>query len=295
MGIKTALKVTITTLALAGMVACQNNSGSTSTEDSRPAASPNAKTIAVVNGTKITSDDFDREVQALPDYIQPMADTPEGRKELIDTLVMRELIMQQAKKDGIDKSADVSMKLAELKDRVIVDTYLKKRVETDSKISDAELKEFYEQNKDSFKTGSQIKASHILVKTEEEAKQVQEELKQGKDFEQVAKDKSIDSSASKGGDLGWFGKGSMVPPFENAAFALNEGQVSDIVKSDFGYHIIKMTGKRAAGVRDFAEVKEQIRTTLLPSKQQQVFATLKEDLKKGAKIEIIEDKSENDK
>ncbi len=295
MGIKTALKVTITTLALAGMVACQNNSGSTGTEDSRPAASPNAKTIAVVNGTKITSDDFDREVQALPDYIQPMADTPEGRKELIDTLVMRELIMQQAKKDGIDKSADVSMKLAELKDRVIVDTYLKKRVETDSKISDAELKEFYEQNKDSFKTGSQIKASHILVKTEEEAKQVQEELKQGKDFEQVAKDKSIDSSASKGGDLGWFGKGSMVPPFENAAFALNEGQVSDIVKSDFGYHIIKMTGKRAAGVRDFAEVKEQIRTTLLPSKQQQVFATLKEDLKKGAKIEIIEDKSENDK
>lgn len=295
MGIKTALKVAITTLALAGLVACQNNTSGTGTDYSRPAASPNARTIAIVNGAKITSDDFDREVQALPDYIQAMADTPDGRKELIDTLVMRELIMQQAKKDGTDKSAAVAEKMAELRDRVIVDTYLKKRVETDSKISDAELKEFYEQNKDSFKTGNQIKASHVLVKTEEEAKQIQEELKNGADFEQVAKDKSIDSSASKGGDLGWFGKGSMVPPFENAAFALNEGQVSDIVKSDFGYHIIKMTGKRAAGVREFAEVKEQIRATLLPSKQQQVFATLKDDLKKDAKIEIIEDKPAVDK
>lgn len=270
--------IALTTLALA---ACQGNKPSGSADTSK-----NAKVLATVNGVNITSDDFDREVKALPEYIRAMADTPQGKKEMLDTLVMRELILQQAAKDGVDKSKEVEEKMAELKKRIIVDTYLKKKLETSAKISDEELKSFYEKNLDKFKAADQVRASHILVKTEQEAKDILAQLKGGAKFEELAKTRSIDSSASKGGDLGWFGKGNMVPVFEKTVFGLKEGETSGIVKSEFGYHIIKLTGKRSAGTRPLEEVKEQIRAALAPQKQQQAFMQLKEELRKGAKIEL---------
>jgi peptidyl-prolyl cis-trans isomerase C len=271
--------IALTTLTLA---ACQGKDGASKS------ATPgkDAKVLATVNGVNVTSDDFDREVKALPEYIRAMADTPQGKKEMIDTLVMRELILQQAAKDGVDKSTDVEEKMAELKKRIIVDTYLKKKVEETAKISDEELKNFYEKNLDKFKADEQVRASHILMKTEQEAKDVLAQLKGGAKFEELAKTKSVDSSASKGGDLGWFGKGNMVPVFEKTAFSLKEGETSGIVKSEFGYHIIKLTGKRPAGALPLEEAKEQIKAALAPQKQQQAFMQLKEDLRKGAKIEL---------
>jgi peptidyl-prolyl cis-trans isomerase C len=264
---RTIVKLMITALGLTALVACQNKSTSTdSTTDKK-----DATVLATVNGSAITNVDFDREVKALPEYIRGMADTPQGKKELIDTLVMRELILQQAAKEGLDKGKEIDEKLAELKKRIVVDTYLKKKVETDAKISDEELKKFYDQNLDKFKSGEQVKASHILVKGEQEAKDILAQLKGGAVFEELAKAKSVDTSASKGGDLGWFGKGNMVPAFEKAAFSLKEGELSGIVKSEFGFHIIKLTGKRPAGTRTFDEAKEQIKAALMPSKQQQIF------------------------
>lgn len=285
MNTRTIVKLILPTLGLAALVACQNNTASTTTTSG---PKKDVKILATVNGVNITSADFDREVRALPEYIRGMADTPQGKKEMIDTLVMRELILQQAAKEGLDKGPEIEEKLADLKKRIIVDTFLKKKVENDAKISDEELKKFYEQNKEKFKAGEQVRASHILVKSEQEAKDILAQLKQGAKFEDLAKAKSVDTSASKGGDLGWFGKGNMVPAFEKAAFGLKEGELSGIVKSEFGYHIIKLTGKRPAGTRSFEEAKDQIRAALMPSKQQQVFMQLKEDLKKGAKIELKE-------
>lgn len=284
MNTRTIVKLMIAALGLTALVACQNKP--TSTDNS--ADKKEATVLATVNGSDITSADFDREVKALPEYIRGMADTPQGKKEMLDTLVMRELILQQAAKEGLDKGKEIDEKLAELKKRIVVDTYLKKKVETDAKISDEELKKFYDQNLDKFKSGEQVKASHILVKSEQEAKEILAQLKGGAKFEELAKAKSVDTSASKGGDLGWFGKGNMVPAFEKAAFALKEGDLSGIVKSEFGFHIIKLTGKRAAGTRSFEEAKEQIKAALMPAKQQQIFMQLKEDLKKGAKIELKE-------
>lgn len=283
MNARLVLNLTLVALTSLALTACQGKDSATSAP-----ATPgkDAKVLVTVNGANVTSEDFDREVKALPEYIRGMAETPQGKKEMLDTLVMRELILQQAAKDGIDKSKDVEEKMAELKKRIIVDTYLKKKVETDAKISDEELKSFYEKNQDKFKAGEQVRASHILVKSEQEAKDVQAQLKGGAKFEELAKAKSVDSSAAKGGDLGWFSKGNMVPVFEKTAFALKEGETSGIVKSEFGFHIIKLTGKRPAGTRPFEEAKDQIKSALLPQKQQQVFMQLKEDLRKGAKIEI---------
>ncbi len=286
MKITTTTKLLTAALCVAALIGCQggSTSGGAKTEGKKE-----GKVLAEVNGSSITTGDFDRELKNLPEYLTTMADTPQGRKEMLDTMVIRELILQQASKDGLDKGAEIEDKLQELRKRLVVESFLKKKVEAESKVSDEDMKKFYEQNKDKFKSGEQIKASHILVKTEKEAKEVLAKLKAGGNFEELAKKSSVDSSAAKGGDLGWFGKGSMVPAFEKAALALKDGQISDVVKSDFGFHIIKLTGKRAAGIRPFDEVKEQIKGAIMPTKQQEVFQKIKEDLKKTAKISIKED------
>ncbi len=279
----TRTKCMAVALLSVALFACQGTPGSTT------AGKQEGQVLAEVNGKKITSADFNREVKNLPEYLRALASTPQGRKEMLDSLVVRELALQEATKSGLDKGPEIEEKLRELKKRLIVDTFLKKKVESDAQISDADLKKFYDQNLDKFKADAQIRASHILVKNEKEARDILTQLKGGASFEALAKKYSVDSSSTKGGDLGWFGKRAMVPVFEQAAMALKEGQVSDVVKSDFGFHIIKLTGKRPAGTRPFDEVKDQIKAALLPSKQQEIFMKIKEELKKNAKITVKDD------
>jgi peptidyl-prolyl cis-trans isomerase C len=279
------LKKTATLLMLALCVAATGckQQGAEGTKETKKGV-----VLAEVNGDKITDQDFYKEQETLPPYLKPMTETPEGKKEMIDTMVVRDLILQQAKKDGIEKDPAVEARLEDLKKRVIVEAFLKKKVEQGANITDAEMKDFYNKNLDKFKTGEQIRASHILVKSEAEAKDILSQLKKGASFEDLAKKYSVDGAAPKGGDLGWFSKGSMIPDFEQVAFGMKPGETSGIVKTKFGYHIIKVTGKRPAGTRSFEEVKDQIKAALLPQKQQEVFKKLKEDLKKDAKININE-------
>lgn len=281
----TALKLVTITLCVAVFFGCQGKSADGSKSESKK----ESPVLAEVNNGSITVGDFERELKNLPDYLKAMADTPQGRKEMLDTMVIRELILQQASKDGLDKGQELEEKLQDLKKRLVVESFLKKKVESESKVSDEDMKKFYDQNKDKFKTGEQMKASHILLKSEKEAKDILAQINAGGNFEELAKKNSADSSAAKGGDLGWFGQGSMVPAFEKAAMALKEGQVSPVVKSDFGFHIIKLTGKRPAGIRPFDEVKEQIKGAIMPTKQQEVFQKIKDELKKTAKITVKED------
>jgi peptidyl-prolyl cis-trans isomerase C len=279
-------KLLVVAFCVTALFGCKAKTG---TEGAKESQKKSGQVLAEVNGAVITTADYNKELETLPPYLKPMTETAEGKKELLDTMVVRELILQQAGKDGIDKSQAVADKLEELKKRVVVEAFLKKKVEEQAKIGDAELQEFYNKNKDKFKTGDQVQASHILVKTEADAQDILKQLKAGGKFEELAKNHSIDAAAAKGGDLGWFGKGAMLPEFEKAVFALKEGAISGIVKTKFGYHIIKLTGKRPAGIRPFDEVKDQIKAAILPEKQQEVFKKLKEDLKKNAKFSIKED------
>ncbi len=278
------IRLATVTIALAALVGCGQKQAGEAKKETK-----SGPVLAEVSGTSITVDEFKKEVENLPPYLKPMAETPEGKKEMLETMIIREMILQNATKDGLDKSPDVASKLEDLKKRLIVEAYLKKKVDEQAQVTDDELKKFYDQNKDKFKSGDEIKASHILMKDEKTAQDVLAQVKAGGNFEELAKKYSIDSAAIKGGDLGWFGKGSMIPEFEKAAFGLKEGQTSGIVKTKFGYHIIKVTGKRAAGTRAFADVKDQIKAAILPSKQQEVFQKLKDELKKSGKYSIKED------
>jgi peptidyl-prolyl cis-trans isomerase C len=279
------MAATAIALSLALLVGCQSKTATEGNKDQQKGG----QALAEVNGSVITTADFKKEVETLPPYLKPMAETPDGKKELLDTMIIREIIMQQAQKDGLDKSKEVADKLEELKKRIVVEAFLKKKVEAQASLTDADLQKYYDQNKEKLKTGEQVRASHILVKSEAEAQDILGQLKKGGNFEELAAKYSIDAAKTKGGDLGWFGKGSMIPEFEKVVFNMKEGEISGVVKTQFGYHIIKLTGKRPAGIPSFDEVKEQLKAKLLPEKQQEVFQKLKEELKKNAKYSIHED------
>ncbi len=245
--------------------------------------------LAEVNGSTITKADLNLELGNLPEHLKSMAETPQGRRDMVESMVIRELILQQAAKEGLDKDAEIVKTLRDIKKRLIVESFLKRKVETGAQVSDADLQKFYEENRDKFQSGEQIRASHILLKTDKEAGAILDQLKAGGNFEELAKKSACRDSAAKGGDLGWFGKGVMVQAFEDGALALKEGEYSGVVKTDLGYHIIKLTGKRAAEAQTFDEVREQIKTAIIPAKQQEVFKRIKEDLRKNARITIKED------
>ena len=282
---QSVIKLAAAAACIIAITGCGPKGGSEATKETKPTGA----VLAEVGGTTITVDSFKKEMENLPPYLKPMLETADGKKEMLETMIIRELIIQEAAKAGLENTPAVKEKLEEMKKRLIVEAYLKQKVEEQSKVSDEELQKFYNENKEKFKTGDQVKASHILVKDEKQAKDLLAQLKGGASFEELAKKFSTDGAAAKGGDLGWFSKGSMIPELEKVAFAMKEGQTSDIVKTKFGYHIIKLTGKRAAGARSFEEVKDQIKAAVLPTKQQEVFQKIKDDLKKSGKYSIKED------
>ncbi len=279
------IKSLIIMVCIASLAGCSGKKDG----DAKKDANSSGPVLAEVSGTTITVDAFKKEMENLPPYLKPMTETADGKKEMLETMVIRELILQEAAKEGVENSPAVKDKIDELKKRLVVEAYLKKKVEEQATVSDVELKKFYDANTDKFKTGDQVKASHILLKDEKQAKDIAAQLKSGANFEELAKKHSADGAAAKGGDLGWFSKGSMIPEFEKVAFGMKEGGISGIVKTKFGYHLIKLTAKRPAGNRSFDEVKDQIKAQLLPGKQQEAFQKLKDDLKKSGKYSIKED------
>lgn len=161
------------------------------------------------------------------------------------------------------------MTLDTLKEQILPGLQLRKIFEKQNPVKEQDLKAYFDKNKEMFATSpKEVKASHILVSTQEEADAVLAELKAGKDFAALAKDKSTDGSKDNGGDLGFFGRGQMDPQFEEAAFALGKGELSEVVQSQFGFHIIKVTDIKEAVVPAFEEKKEDVKMAYLDEQVQ---------------------------
>jgi foldase protein PrsA len=155
-------------------------------------------------------------------------------------------------------------------------------------ISDEEIKEYFEANKDTFSQQEQVAASHILVEDEETAKEVKEKLESGEDFAELAKEYSTDTSnADAGGELGFFAKGEMVAEFENAAFSMNKGDISEPVKTEFGYHIIKVTDQKEAKEASLEEHKEEVEKILFDQALQTEYPVWLEEQKEAYVIENL--------
>ncbi|WP_298432894.1 peptidylprolyl isomerase [Geobacter sp.] len=182
---------------------------------------------------------------------------------------------------------------------LVIGNLVEKEIASKVTVSEADAKKFYDENIDRFKQPETVRASHILVgvdakatpeeknKAREKAEAILKKLKEGADFAETAKKESSCPSSAQGGDLGVFGKGQMVPPFEKAAFALKPGEMSGVVETQFGYHIIKLTEKHDPQTTKFEEVKDRIMQYLKGQQVQKGIGEYVENLKKKGKIEIV--------
>jgi peptidyl-prolyl cis-trans isomerase C len=238
--------------------------------------------VARVNDKAITEKDIE---YATGDFAEELARVPEPqrREAVINALVDLTLVAQAAEKDGLDDNPEFARRMDLLRTRALRSEFVREKVAPQA--TDEEVRKRYDEEVAKIEQPEEVKASHILVETEDEAKAIVEELKAGGDFAAIAKEKSKDpGSGPNGGDLGYFGKGSMVQEFESAAFALEPGKFTETpVKSQFGYHIIKLEDRRKQPLPDFEAVKAQVAQLVMSD----TYTSLLQKMKAEAKIEIV--------
>jgi peptidyl-prolyl cis-trans isomerase C len=230
-----------------------------------------ADVVVTVNGQPVTQAD-------LESYSAERPGAP--REQVLDELVARELIYQDALKRGLDKDAGVKREIAEMRERVLMAAAVRQAVEQ-KPVTEDELKTEYDKVKAQL-ARDEFKARHILVADEAQAKQVIAELDKGADFAELARKHSTGPTNKTGGDLGWFSPEQMVPPFADAVRKLKKGSYTKTpVQTQFGWHVIKLEDSRSVPAPAFAEIKDRLHAAL----QQQRVADYVQNLRKGAKVE----------
>jgi peptidyl-prolyl cis-trans isomerase C len=243
--------------------------------------------VARVNGTEIRSSDLAIAEEEVGSNMPAMP--PEGKRDYLVTYVSDMILVAKAAEEKkVTDDADFKRRLTYLRNKLLMETML--HTEAKSAVTDAAMHKVYDDATKQMAGEKEVRARHILVETEDEAKAILAELRKGTDFAELARLKSKDPGAAEGGDLGYFTKDQMVPEFSETAFRLESGQLSDPVKTAFGWHIIRTEDKRDRPVPPFDQVKDQIESYVARRAQADVIAKLRQ----GAKIERLEAKP-NDK
>ncbi|WP_127536943.1 peptidylprolyl isomerase [Paenibacillus illinoisensis] len=256
------------------------------------------ESVASVNGSNISKDELYNELVSL------------GGESTLNSMITMKLIDQEAAKANVsvteqDVNAEIEtlktqyggeeglntalsqsgMTMDSLKKNTEVQVKIRKILEPQTTVKDEDISAYYEENKATFATPEQVRASHILVKTKEEADDIKKQLDEGADFATLAKEKSTDTgSAANGGDLGFFGEGEMVEAFEKAAFSMKNDEISDPIKSDYGYHIIKRTDYKEATNPTEEDKKEDIRNILVEQQVGELSTNWMSELRSKATI-----------
>ncbi len=246
--------------------------------------------IARYDGKTIRESELVAKIKSLSKEMRSMV--LRHRKEYVEELINERFLIEEARRQGLEKDPDVKELIQIAQDKIVVAKLIENEVDKKVTLEPGEALKYYEDHRDEFKTPLMLRASHILVKTEEEAKAIKSAIDTGADFEELARSKSMDHTALRGGDLGFFQKGQLIPEFEEVAFNLKKGEVSDIFKTPFGYHIVKLTDRAESAVRYFGLVRGLVEKELLVEKRSQIFKNYIEKLKKGVQVEIDEKKLE---
>lgn len=254
---------------------------------------PAPKIAATINGEQITVEDLDRMYRNLPPDMRARYDAEGGKKQFLSQYVGRRLLVQEAIKSAFDKRSDVAGALRDARESALFNLYVSEVVGANV-VTDADIRKYYDEHPDEFRVQEMIKARHIIatptptqVMNTTGDNAADDNQAQKKIYELLAvvqKDKtafgalamrfSEDASAPKGGDLGWFTRGQMVAEFDKAAFETPTGEISPVVKSQFGYHIIFVEEHRPAGRKPYDEVKSDIRERLLAERADRVMTEL---------------------
>ncbi|PHS33784.1 MAG: peptidylprolyl isomerase [Sulfurovum sp.] len=246
--------------------------------------------LVTVNGKNITKQDAEAFVSASSPKAHFSQLDKTQQTMIKDRLIEKVLFTELARKEGIDKKPDFKRNMDKIKEELLVNMWMKNQMDN-AVVSDSEAKEFYDKNSDKFMQKESVHARHILVKEEKEAKSIIDELKALKGealktkFIALAKSKSTGPSGPKGGDLGSFSKGQMVPEFSKAVWALKIGEITvKPVKTQFGYHVIFLEGKAGAKPTVYAQVKDKIIASLKQQQFARKIAEIAKELKSKAKI-----------
>jgi peptidyl-prolyl cis-trans isomerase C len=252
-----------------------------------PAFAQDDPVVAKVNGTDIRQSDLAAAEEDIGPNLPPMA--PDAKRDYLITYVSDMLIIAKAAEaKKIGDSADFKRKLAIARNKLLMEGLL--TAEAKAAVTDAAMKKVYEEATKAMGEEKEVHARHILVEQEDEAKAILADLKKGGDFAAIAKEKSKDpGSKESGGDLGYFTKDQMVPEFAEAAFKLEKGQLSDPVKTQFGWHVLKVEDKRNRPVPEFDKVKDQVETFVVRKAQAELVTKLRNE----AKVEKIPAKADS--
>ncbi|MDY0123606.1 peptidylprolyl isomerase [Sulfurimonas sp.] len=257
-----------------------------------------AQTLVTVNGTEITQEDVDKELmtatQGRLNQVPPEKQA-EFRKQVLEQLIAKELVYDDAKKSGLLQAPDFKERYEEVTSRIKKEVAIQvwqKREFDKIAISEKEKKDYYDANKEEFAEDESVRARHILVEKESDAKNIIAQLKPLKGdalknkFMEIAKEKSTCASAPEGGDLGYFSEGQMVPEFNDKAFSMKAKEITlEPVKTQFGHHVIYIEDKRPKTTRSFSEVKAAIEQRLKVEKAKSVMLEKMKELEKKAKIQ----------
>ena len=239
--------------------------------------------LARVNGEELTRREFDR---FLPeDYESAL--TAEEIRDYLDRWVNTQILYEKALESGVRMSADIDARLEQYKKDLIAEQFVQKVIEERAVVSRAEVQRFYEAHRSEYER--EYRVSHILVNTPEDAEKVHA-LLGSRSFEYLAEQYSVDKHSNVGGDLGYLSRGSMIPEFEGVIYGMKVGDVSDVIASEFGYHIIKITEIRdAPSAFEYADVAEEITSLLTLEKRQAVYDSLVASLRSRADVEFTDE------
>lgn len=240
-------------------------------------------TYATVEGQPLKGAEIKEFIKLLPPQLQqvPAANADQMVEMIVNQMVNDKLVAKQAAADKLTESAEVKRRVQDAQDQIVRDYFVEKNLE--GKVTDAQVKKKYDELVASMPTELEARARHILVKEEALANELIAKIKKGEKFEDLAKEHSLDPTKENGGDLGYFVKSAMVPEFGNAVFSMKKGEVTQKpVKSQFGWHVIKVEDTRPQEKPAFDQVKERIKAQL----NDEQIRKMVEDLRNKSKVEI---------
>ena len=251
------------------------------------------KELVRINNVSISLEEFRQmsEKQPLEGKIRLVSE--KGLRGFLENYVItREMLYQDAKKKGLDKRKEILAKVEDFKRAMVIDALLEEELRGKDEVSDSEIQRYYKENQDRFTEPGEVRIRHIVVNSEPILKEVLMKLSEGEGFEKLASTYNIDKSREDGGSLGYIRRGQLAPSFaqfEGAAFSLKrKGEVSEVVKTPYGYHLIKLEDRRGTALRPFDEVREKIRFFLQSKKKQDAYLQYVKEAKSRAKIVVNE-------
>lgn len=270
------------TSALAGAALVLFSTLPARAQDEAVALQGEDKVVATVNGYEIKASEVR---MAFDDVIGQLPNLPKKLRYpfVVQFLVERHLLAQLANKDGLAETDDYKRRLAAYQAKALRDSYLAQKIAP--QVTEEQVRKVYDEEAKKVTETERVRARHILVASEKEANSIVEKLKAGEKFEDLAKQYSLDGSKDYGGDLGYFTGPEMVPEFSKAAFALKKGELSKPVKTDFGWHVIKLEDRKMGAAQPYDQVKGAIRNALVRQKVQETLTSLHD----VAKVEILDE------